>query len=69
MYGKCRRSGNLANKLFVSLSLTDTWGKERCAKWIPHMINNDHHAMCVLLLSTTNFGHCQRESVQSLITF
>jgi hypothetical protein len=41
--------------------LTNSLGKRKvCAKWIPHMLNNDHRDMHVLL-ATTYLQHWRNE--------
>jgi histone-lysine N-methyltransferase SETMAR len=55
MHGNCYRSQNLANKC-LPYPHQQLGEKKICAKWIPHMLNDDQRAMRVLLANT----HLQR---------
>ena len=44
----------------VSLSHKQLWKSKVCTKWIPHMLNEDQHTVCVLL-ATAHFQQWKRK--------
>jgi hypothetical protein len=45
-----------------AVSSPTAWGNEKCAKWIPHMLNDDQRDMSVLLPTS----HLQRRNEGSV---
>jgi len=43
-----------------TVSSSTAWGNEVCANWIPHVLNDNHRAMLVLL-ATTHLQHWRYE--------
>jgi hypothetical protein len=53
----------ISPQMFTTFSST-AWENEVCAKWIPHVLNDDQTAMCVL--ATTHLKHWKNEGSEFL---